>query len=61
MVKIIKDKIDKLKTSKLNKENYILTKSDKDLFINFINQVDNTNKEYDKIQNLSNVSTNVDE
>ena len=59
--KDIKDKIDKLKTSKLNKENYILSKSDKDLFINFINQVDNTNKEYDKIQNLSNTLTNVDE
>ena len=59
--KDIKDKIDKLKTSKLNKDNYILSKSDKDLFINFINQVDNTNKEYDKIQNLSNTLTNVDE
>ncbi|MCI6932471.1 MAG: plasmid recombination protein [Tenericutes bacterium] len=59
--KDIKDKIDKLKTSKLNKENYILSKTDKDLFIDFINQVDNTNKEYDKIQNLSNTLTNVDE
>ena len=37
------------------------TQSDKDLFIIFINQVDNTNKEYDKIQNLSNILTNVDE
>ena len=59
--KDIKDKIDKLKTLKLNKDNYILSKSDKDLFINFINQVDNTNKEYDKIQNLSNTLTNTDE
>ena len=59
--KDIKDKIDKLKTSKLNKDNYILSKSDKDLFIVFINQVVNTNKEYDKIQNLSNTLTNVDE
>ena len=59
--KDIKDKIDKLKTSKLNKENYILSKSDKDLLIDFINQVDNTNKEYDKIQNLSNTLTNIDE
>ena len=59
--KDIKDKIDKLKTSKLNKENYILSKSDKDTIIGFINQVDNTNKEYDKIQNLSNTLTNVDE
>lgn len=59
--KDIKDKIDKLKTSKLNKENYILSKSDKDTIIDFINQVDNTNKEYDKIQNLSNTLINVDE
>ena len=44
----------------MNKNNYTLSKSDKDLFINFINQVDNTNKEYDKIQNLSNTLTNVD-
>lgn len=56
-----KDKIDKLKTSKLNKENYILSKSDKDLFIDFINQVDNTNKEYDKLQSLFLTLTNVDE
>ena len=35
----------------------ILLKRDMD----FINQVDNTNKEYDKIQNLSNTLTNVDE
>lgn len=31
------------------------------MFIDFINQVDNTNKEYDKIQSLSNTLTNVDE
>ena len=59
--KDIKDKIDKLKTSKLNKENYILSNKDKDLFIDFINQVDNTNKEYDKLQSLSITLTNVDE
>ena len=46
---IIKDKIDKLKISKLNKDKYILSKEDKDSFIDFIEQVDNTNKEYDKI------------
>ena len=59
--KDIKDKIDKLKISKLNKDNYILSKEDKEMIIEFINQVDNTNKEYDKIQNLSNTLTNVDE
>ena len=58
--KDIKDKIDKLKISKLNKDNYILSKEDKDSFINFIEQVDNTSKEYDKIQTLSTTLTNVD-
>ena len=56
--KDIKDKIDKLKVSKLNKDNYILSKEDKDSFIDFIEQVDNTNKEYDKIQTLSNTLVN---
>ena len=56
--KDIKDKIDKLKTSKLNKDNYILSKEDKDSFIDFIEQVNNTNKEYDKIQTLSNTLVN---
>lgn len=58
--KDIKNKIDKLKISKLNKDNYILSKEDKDSFINFIEQVDNTSKEYDKIQTLSTTLTNVD-
>ena len=40
MVKIIKDKIDKLKTSKLNKENYILSKYDKDdKYIDVVNDI----------------------
>ena len=59
--KDIKDKIDKLKISKLNKDNYILSKKDKEYFIDFINQVDNTNKEYDKIQTLSNTLVNAHE
>ena len=59
--KEIKDKIDKLKISKLNKDNYILSKEDKDSFIDFINQVDNTSKEYDKIQTLSNTLVNANE
>ena len=58
--KNIKDKIETLKVSKLNKDNYILSKEDKDSFINFIEQVDNTSKEYDKIQTLSTTLTNVD-
>ena len=59
--KDVKDKIETLKVSKLNKDNYILTKEDKELFIDFINKVDNTNKEYDKIQTLSNTLINVDD
>ena len=59
--KEIKDTINKLKISKLNKDNYILSKEDKDSITRFINQVDNTNKEYDKIQTLSNTLVNANE
>ena len=59
--KDIKDKIDRLKISKLNKDNYILSKEDKDSFIGFIEQVDNTSKEYDKMQTLSNTLVNAHE
>ena len=59
--KNIKDKIDKLKVSKLNKDNYILSKEDKNSFIDFINQVNDTSKEYDKIQTLSNILVNAHE
>ena len=44
--KDIKDKIDKLKASKLHKDNYILSKEDKESFIDFINNVDS------KIKNM---------
>ena len=59
--KDVKEKIDKLKVSKLNKDNYILSKEDKDSFIDFINQVNDTSKEYDKIQTLSNTLVNAHE
>ena len=59
--KDIKDEIDKLKISKWNKDNYILSKEDKDSFIDFIEQVNNTSKEYDKIQTLSNTLINAHE
>ena len=59
--KNIKDKIDKLKVSKLNKDNYILSKEDKEFITRFINQVDNTSKSYDKIQTLSNTLVNASE
>ena len=59
--KDIKNKIESLKVSKLNKDNYILSKEDKESFIDFINNVDSTNKEYDKIQTLSNTLVNAHE
>ena len=43
--KDIKDKIDKLKISRLNKDNYILSREDKELFIDFIDQVNDTSKD----------------
>lgn len=59
--KDIKDKIDKLKVSKLNKDNYILSKDDKVDKRIFINKVNDTSKEYDKIQTLSNTLVNTNE
>lgn len=59
--KDIKDKIDKLKVSKINKDNYILSKEDKDSIDFFIKQVDSANKEYGKIQNLPNTLINASE
>ncbi len=59
--KDIKEKIDKLKVTKLNKDNYILSKEDKETFVDFINQVNDTSKEYDKIQTLSNTLVNAHE
>ena len=47
--------------SKDIKDNYILSKEDKDPFIKFIKQVDNTNDEYDKMQTLSNTLINANE
>mgnify|MGYP004523164707 CR=1 FL=1 len=52
--KDIKDKIDKLKISKLNKDNYILSKEDKESFIDFINIVDDQIKDKNnKIKTLT--------
>jgi uncharacterized immunity region protein 3 len=61
LLQYIKDKIDKLKISRLNKDNYILSKEDKNSFISFINQVNDASKEYDKIQTLSNTLVNAHE
>ena len=40
------------------RKGYILSKEDKNSFIDFINQVNDTSKEYDKIQTLSNTLVN---
>ena len=51
--KDVKYKINSLKQSKFNKDNFILSKDDKDKLISYIEQVDNTNKEYKNVQKLS--------
>lgn len=56
----IKYKIDNLKQSRLNKDNYILSSDDKEKLISYIDKVDNTNKEYFNIQSLSVSLKNLD-
>jgi len=51
--KEVKTMINNLKTSKFNKDNYILTTDDKDKLTSFISQVENTNNDHKKIQKLS--------
>jgi len=51
--KEVKTIINNLKSSKLNKDNYILNINDKDKLISFISQVENTNNDYKDIQKLS--------
>jgi len=58
--KDIKDKINNLKQSRINKENYILSTEDKVKLISYIDKVDKTNKEYINIQSLSVALENVD-
>ena len=56
----IKDVISKLKTTITNKENVVLKKEDKDKLLNYIDKVDNTNSEYQHIQELSITLKDVD-
>lgn len=51
--KDIKDTINKLKQSKLNKDNFILTADEKESLIEYIDKVDKTNNDYNKLQPLS--------
>ena len=49
----VKDIVNNLKTTFINKDKYVLNKDDKNIFDKFIQQVDLTNKEYKKMQKLS--------
>jgi len=56
----IKDVISKLKPTITNKENFVLKKEDKDKLLDYIDRVDNTNNEYQNIQELSITLKDVD-
>ena len=49
----VKDIFNNLKTTFTNKDKYVLNKDDKDKIDKFIQQVDSTNEEYEKMQKLS--------
>ncbi|MBR3230310.1 MAG: plasmid recombination protein [Bacilli bacterium] len=57
----VKEIIDNLKPTLTNKEKYVIKQEDKDKIINFLEQVNNTNLEYKKVQELSITLNNVDE
>ena len=56
----VKNIVDSLKTTITNKDKYILKQEDKDKIDKFIQQVDSTNNEYKKMQELSITLNNVD-
>ena len=56
----IKEQINNLKISKLNKDNLILSKDDKEKLIKYIDEVDKTNNDFKSIQKLSITLNNVD-
>src|SRR5574344_2125687 len=56
----IKDVISKLRPTITNKKNVVLKKEDKDKLLNYIDKVDNTNNEYQNIQELSITLKDVD-
>ena len=56
----IKEQINNLKISKLNKDNLILSKEDKAKLIKYIDEVDKTNNDFKSIQKLSITLNDVD-
>ena len=56
----IKEQINNLKISKLNKYNLILSKEDKEKLIKYIDEVDKTNNDFKSIQKLSITLNDVD-
>ena len=56
----IKEQINNLKISKLNKDNLILSKEDKEKLIKYIDEVDKTNNDFKLIQKLSITLNDVD-
>ena len=56
----IKEQINNLKISKLNKDNLILSKDDKEKLIKYIDEVDKTNNDFKSIQKLSITLNDVD-
>lgn len=56
----IKDIVDNLKSTLTNKDKYVLKQDDKNKLLNFLQQVNNTNSEYKKVQELSITLNNVD-
>lgn len=57
----IKEQINNLKVSKLNKDNLIITREEKDKIIDYIDKVDKTNNEFKSIQKLSITLNNVND
>ena len=56
----IKEQINNLKISKLNKDNLILSKEDKEKLIKYIDEVEKTNNDFKSIQKLSITLNDVD-
>ena len=57
----IKEQINNLKVSKLNKDNLIISREEKNKIIDYIDNVDETNKEFKSVQKLSITLNNVND
>ena len=57
----VKEIVDNLKPTLTNKEKHVIKQDDKEKIVNFLEQVNNTNSEYKKMQELSIILNNVDE